>query len=229
MNAPVRFQQPTPLHRFSSDETLILQAAGLLPPQDDLALIDGQFVDRRTNQPVRFTLNEVLRMVELGALDPDERVELIDGELLDMSPQNAPHMEAKRILIRLLHRHLSDDIAIHVEGTLSLARGVSPMPDIFVHSTEIRVDEVRGPDVQLLIEVADSSLLYDLKLKAPLYARHGVTDYWVVDAYGRRIFVHRQPSPDGYADIRQIDRDGEIAPLAFPELIFRVADLPTTD
>lgn len=229
MNAPVRLQQPTLQHRFSSDETLILQAAGLLPSKDDLALINGQFVDRRTEEPVRFTLEDLFLMVELGALDPDERVELIDGELLDMSPQNAPHMEAKRVLLKLLHRHLSDDIAIHVEGTLSLARGVSPIPDIFLHSLEKRVDEVRGPDVLLLIEVADSSLLRDLKLKASLYARHGVTDYWVVDAYGRRIFVHRQPSPDGYADIRQIDRDGEIAPLAFPELIVRVADLPTTD
>jgi len=132
-------------------------------------------------------------------------------------------------LLRMLHRDLSDDIAIHVEGTLSLARGVSPMPDIFLHSVNTRVDEVRGPDVLLLIEVADSSLLRDLILKASLYARHGVTDYWVVDAYGRRIFVHRRPGPDGYGEITQVDRDGEVVPLAFPDLTVRVADLPTTD
>ncbi len=229
MNAPVRFQQPTPLHRFSSDETLIMQAAGLLPSNEDLALVDGRLINRTTNEPVRFTLDEVLLMVDIGALDPDERVELIDGELLDMSPQNAPHMEAKRILLKLLHRELSDDVAIHVEGTLSLARGVSPMPDIFLHSVDTRVDEVRGPDVLLLIEVADSSLLRDLNLKASLYARHGVADYWVVDAYGRRIFVHRQPEPDGYGEVTQVDRDGEVVPLAFPNLTVRVADLPATD
>ena len=229
MNAPVRFQQSTPLHRFTHDEILIMQAAGLLPCDDELALVDGRFIDRTTSEPVRFTLDEVFLMVELGALDPDERVELIDGELLDMSPQNAPHMEAKRILLRMLHRDLSDDIAIHVEGTLSLARGVSPMPDIFLHSVNTRVDEVRGPDVLLLIEVADSSLLRDLNLKASLYARHGVTDYWVVDAYGRRIFVHRQPGPDGYGEITQVDRDGEVVPLAFPDLTVRLADLPTAD
>jgi Uma2 family endonuclease len=229
MNAPVRFQQSTPNHRFTHDEILIMQAAGLLPSNDNLTLIDGRFVDPTTKEPIQFTLEEVLHMVELGALDPDERVELIDGELLDMSPQNAPHMEAKRILIKLLHRHLSDDIAIHVEGTLSLARGVSPVPDIFIHSTDKRVDEVRGPDVRLLIEVADSPLLYDLKLKASLYARYGVADYWVVDAYGRRIFVHRQPGPDGYGKITQVDRDGEVVALAFPDLTMRVADLPTAD
>ena len=229
MNAPVRFQQSTPHHRFTPDEIIIMQAAGLLPSNDDLALVDGRFVDRTTDEPVRFTLEEVFLMVELGALDRDERVELIDGELLDMSPQNAPHMEAKRILVKLLHRHAPDDVAIHVEGTLPLARGVGPIPDIFLHSLEKRVDEVRGPDVLLLIEVADSSLLYDLKLKASLYARHGVADYWVVDAYGRRIFVHRKPGPDGYGEVLQVDRDGEVIPLAFPDLTVRVADLPTAD
>jgi len=229
MNAPVRFPQSTPYHRFTSDEVLIMQAAGLLPSNDNLTLVDGRFVDRTTDEPVRFTLEEVFLMVELGALDPDERVELIDGDLLDMSPQNAPHMEAKRILLTRFVRELGDDIAVHVEGTLSLARGVSPMPDIFLHSLEKRVDEVRGADVLLLIEVADSSLLRDLNLKAALYARHGVADYWVVDAYGRRIFVHRQPGPDGYGEVLQVDRDGEVIPLAFPELTVRVADLPTAD
>lgn len=191
MNAPVRFQQPTPHHRFTHDEIIIMQAAGLLPSNDNLALIDGRFVDFTTDEPVRFTLEEVLHMVELGALDPEKRVELIDGELLDMSPQNAPHMYAKQMLLKLFVRELGDDIDVHVEGTLSLARGINPSPDIWLHTAIKRVDEVRGPDVLLLIEVADSFLLRDLKLKASLYARHGVADYWVVDAYGRRIFVHR--------------------------------------
>jgi len=229
MNAPVRFQQPTPHHRFTHDEIVIMQAAGLLPSDDDLAVVDGRFVDRTTNAAIDFSLEQVFLMVELGALAPDERVELIDGELLDMSPQNAPHMYAKQMLLKLFVRELGDDIDVHVEGTLSLARGANPSPDLWLHAADKRVDQVRGPDVLLLIEVADSSLLRDLNLKASLYARHGVTDYWVVDAYGRRIFVHRQPGPDGYREITQVDRDGEVVPLAFPDLTVRVADLPTTD
>lgn len=229
MNAPVRFPQSTSLHRFTHDEIIIMQAAGLLPSNDNLAMIDGRFVDRISNEPVRFTLEEVFLMVELGSLDPDERVELIDGELLDMSPQNAPHMYAKQMLLKLFVRHLGDDVDVHVEGTLSLGRGANPSPDIWLHAADKRVNEVRGPDVLLLIEIADSSLLRDLNLKASLYARYGVTDYWVVDAYGRRIFVHRQPGPDGYGEITQVDRDGDVVPLAFPELTLRVADLPTTD
>ena len=229
MNAPVRFQQPTPHHRFTHDEIVIMQAAGLLPSDKNLALVDGRFVDPATDAPIDFTLEQVFLMVELGALSPDERVELIDGELLDMSPQNAPHMYAKQMLLKLFVRELGDDIDVHVEGTLSLARGANPSPDLWLHAADKRVDQVRGPDVLLLIEVADSSLLRDLNLKASLYARHGVADYWVVDAYGRRIFVHRQPGPDCYGEVLQVDRDGEVIPLAFPDLIVRVSDLPTTD
>nr|WP_295112957.1 Uma2 family endonuclease [uncultured Caulobacter sp.] len=227
MNAPVRLLQ-TPRHRFTPEEALILRKAGIVPPENKVALVDGMLVSEEA-QPFRFTLDEVFHMVELGVLDPDARVELIDGELVEMSPQNAPHMEAKRYLLTLFVRQLADDVAVQVEGSLRLAPRVSPSPDIWLHSTAIRVDHARGPDVLLLVEVADSSLLRDLNLKAELYARHGVPDYWVVDAYGRRIFVHRQPTPEGYAEVLEIGRETGIAPLAFPELVIRPGDLPVID
>jgi Uma2 family endonuclease len=56
-----------------------------------------------------------------------------------------------------------------------------------------------------------------------------VKDYWVVDAYGRRIFVHRGPTLEGYGEITELNRDGAIAPLAFPDLTVKVADLPSGD
>jgi len=227
MNAPVRLP-PTPRHRFTEDAARILEAAGVLTSTDAVRLVDGRLT-RSDGQPVRFTLDDVLQMVELGALDRDQRVELIDGELLEMSPQNAPHMEAKRFLVTLFIRRLSDNVAVHVEGTLNLAPGASPSPDIWLHDTATRVDQVRGPDVSLLVEIADTSLLRDLGLKADLYARHGVADYWVVDAYGRRIFVHRSPSHEGYGQVLEIGREDAIAPLAFPNLMIRAGDLPIVD
>ena len=40
-----------------------------------------------------------------------------------------------------------------------------------------------GPeDVHLVIEVADTSLAWDLGVKVPLYARHGIPEAWVIDA-----------------------------------------------
>lgn len=227
MNAPVHL--PTPYHRFSQDEVARMSRAGILPPIEAVEVRDGRPVEGGSERPFRFILDDIWRMIDVEALDPDARVELIDGDLLDMAPQNAPHMYVKQMLMKLLTRRLADDVDIHVEGTLSLARGANPSPDIWLPAADKQVTDVRGEDVLLLIEVADSSILRDLGLKASLYARHGVADYWVVDAYGRRIFVHRRPSPEGYAEITEFDRDGQIAPLAFPDLMVKVADLPSGD
>jgi len=55
----------------------------------------------------------------------------------------------------------------------------------------MRAEHVRGRDVLLLIEIADTSLHYDLGEKAALYRQHGVRDYWVIDLVSRQTHVHR--------------------------------------
>lgn len=177
-------------------------------------------------EAARFTLDDVFEMMRIGALDPDAKVELIDGELVEMSPQNSPHMYARHAIGRRLIRELGDGVYVHIEGTLRLAPRTAPSPDIFLHAASVRAENVRGPDVLLLIEIADRSLTRDLRAKAGLYARHGVADYWVVDAVGRRIFVHREPTPEGYAEVSEVPTGGAIAPLAFPDFVFRTEEIP---
>ena len=76
-----------------------------------------------------------------------------------------------------------------------------------------------------MIEVADSSLSYDLTIKAPLYARFGVREYWVVEAWSLITHVHREPTAAGYASVRQVAADVEQAPLLVPELKVTMAKL----
>ena len=78
-------------------------------------------------------------------------------------------------------------------------------------------------EAALIVEVSHSTLSYDRREKARLYALAGVTDYWIinVDQEPAQIEIHRQPVPDeaqphgfGYRD-RTIHRAGEIIqPLA---------------
>ena len=212
MKSSVEPSDSLPRHVFSTEDTARLVAAGMATGVEEEA--------------TKFTLDDVFEMMRIGALNPDAKVELIDGELVEMSPQNSPHMEAKRVLVRRLSGALPTSIAFHVEGTLRLAPDEAPSPDFFLHSTTFQPDKVRGPDVLLLIEVADSSLVRDLKIKAALYARHGVRDYWVVDAMRQRIFVHRLPEPTGYAEVTEIPLGGAITPLAFPDFVFRADEIP---
>jgi Uma2 family endonuclease len=53
----------------------------------------------------------------------------------------------------------------------------------------------------LAIEVAVSSLAYDKGLKARLYARQSVREFWVVDANERITWIHTGPSENGWSSI----------------------------
>ena len=70
----------------------------------------------------------------------------------------------------------------------------------------------RPSDVLLAIEVADTTLVRDRDVKLPLYARHGVPEAWLVDIEGRRLSVHRDPGPDGYASVTVADDLAALSP-----------------
>jgi Uma2 family endonuclease len=184
-------------------------------------------LEQQSRTTYRFTLDDVFKMIEAGVLAPDARVELIEGELIQMAPQNAPHMEAKRALAKLLYSALPETVALHIEGTLRLAPSTAPEPDLFMHIASVRPDQVRGPDVLLLIEVSDTTLGDDLGPKARLYARYGVPEYWVLDVASRKLTVHTDPRPDGYARLRLVEPDEPVAPERLPGVELRLADLPS--
>ena len=66
-------------------------------------------------------------------------------------------------------------------------------PGILVHPIEIPPPDVRGGDAPLVVEVADSSLNYDMNTKAPVYTAHGVREYWLINTGTLFTMVHRQP------------------------------------
>ena len=70
-------------------------------------------------------------------------------------------------------------------------------PDLCLYPKRILPEDVRGPDILLAIEVAVASLGYDKRLKAKIYASHGVREFWVIDAAKRVAWIHRQPHFDG--------------------------------
>jgi Uma2 family endonuclease len=71
-------------------------------------------------------------------------------------------------------------------------------------------------DVNLVIEVADSSLSTDLGDKAALYAEAMIPEYWVVDLLNDVVHVHRDPHCDGsWGNVTTLARGESIAaPLA---------------
>ncbi|MEE9320097.1 MAG: Uma2 family endonuclease [Granulosicoccus sp.] len=80
-----------------------------------------------------------------------------------------------------------------------------PQPDFAVLKPrdDFYIDSHPQPmDVLLVVEVSDSSLRYDRKIKMPLYAKYGMPEAWLIDLQGSTLTVHRDPQPDSYGDVR---------------------------
>lgn len=78
----------------------------------------------------------------------------------------------------------------------------------------------------LLVEIlSPSNAAYDLTIKAELYARAGVPEYWVVRPAERDLLLHSQPEPAAgrYLQVQHIAPDGE---LDSPTLPFRAPIAP---
>jgi Uma2 family endonuclease len=164
--------------------------------------------------PARLTVDEVFDLTAAGVLREGEKFELIDGEIVPMAAAKADwHEIMKSRLTRALARGLPDSLRLFVEPSITFAPDLLLEPDLAVWPTGERPRDVRGPDLALLIEVADSSISYDLRVKAPRYARHGVRDYWVVDAVRQTIRVHRLPGEAGYADVDEFEAHQPVAAM----------------
>ncbi len=77
----------------------------------------------------------------------------------------------------------------------------------------------------LLIEVADSSLDYDLGEKSNLYAEAGILDYWVIDIPAQQVHVLRNPGLDGYQSHQTISGNERLVPLLVKNRFLDVANL----
>jgi Uma2 family endonuclease len=167
-----------------------------------------------------FTFDDCLRMAEAGILSPAERVELISGEIVVMSPTSPRHGVAVDRTTRAMIRLAGDRAIVRTQGTVVLDRFAAPQPDLaLLHPKE---DEYlsKNPgaeDILLIIEVADSSLDYDMTVKLGLYAILGIHEYWVADLQNRRLFVHTEPRSDRYSVLRELKPGDSVAPLLLPD------------
>ena len=149
-----------------------------------------------------YTREEVNRMEETGVLVG--KYELLEGHLIDKMGQNPPHASS-------LHRMHGWLIRIYgsarvrnqvpIEVAVKDRRRNEPQPDIAVvaeDKPEYDDRHPRGDELVLIVEIADSNSRFDLTVKAALYARAGVPEYWVLYVPKRVIGVHRGLQQEAY-------------------------------
>ena len=204
------------IRRFTAAETDAMVASGIVPASERGGVGAGR----------RFTVAEYLALGEAGILAKEERIELLDGEIIQMAPIGNRHLISVDWLADLLREGIGRQAMVQVRGSIQLDDASAPEPDIAVIPRR-SINDI-GPtlpsDVYFLVEVADSSLEFDLGEKLARYAAAGIPEVWVANLRAGELVVNTEPQGAAYTNVRVIPLDGRASPEAFPDVILELAD-----
>lgn len=168
--------------------------------------------------------DEYEQLIAIGRL-ADERVELVAGRMVTMSPQGSRHLAVVRRMATALRRQVPAEHDVTARSPLALGALSMPEPDVAI--TPPVSDREYPRDAVLVVEVADSSLAYDLGVKARLYAAARVPTYWLVDLTRDEVRVHTGPDGEGdsasYREVSTLDASGVLRLAAFPAVAIEIA------
>ena len=153
-------------------------------------------------------------MAEVDILDSDERVELIEGEIIQMSPIGDKHLGTVSRITALLVPRLLGTYNVHTQSPVKIGQYSEPEPDLMVtpHRDDFYASTGIYPkDVLLLIEVADTTLIKDIRIKVPLYAKASIPEVWIVDLKDDVIHQYADLQSDQYRQRDKFTRDDQIA------------------
>ncbi len=171
------------------------------------------------------TVDDYHRMGEAGILTDDDRVELIEGELVAMAPIGSEHIATTNALNRLLVLAVGDRGIVSVGNPVRLTRYSEPQPDfsILKPRDDYRRTLPRPEDTVLAVEVANTSLDYDRKVKLALYARSGIPEVWIVNLAAAEVEVYQSPVADLYTSVTRAGRSDSLTINAIPGVLIPVA------
>jgi Uma2 family endonuclease len=175
-----------------------------------------------------WTREEYERVVETGAFE-GWKIELVAGVLHDMAPKSAQHTGTLHKLLRELREVSSErPLDVHPQMPLAISADSLPEPDIAVVPEDPEGDcySAHHPTTAVLVvEVADLSLQYDREVKAAIYARAAIPEYWIVNLVARLLEVYREPTGDTYGSLTILGLSDQVSPLFAPEVSLPVTQL----
>lgn len=159
----------------------------------------------------RFSVDQYHQLFQIGVLDDSTRTELLAGWIIDKMTHNPGHDATVDRLAELIRDRVPKPWRVRVQSAITTADS-EPEPDIVVAEGPADRYNQRHPgpaDIQILTEVADTSLDRDRKLKAAVYAQAGISAYWIVNLPESLVEVYTQPTgPAPTPQYQQIDRFG---------------------
>ena len=174
----------------------------------------------------KWSLDDYHQMIESGLL-AERSLELINGEIIEMSPEGVSHSFYCRGTAKYPRSILGNRAEVSEAHPITLPNDSEPEPDIAIVRTPDTLYQTRHPfpeDIFWLIEIANSTLAKDLGVKRDLYARAGIPEYWVMNLQTSEVVIFRDLIDNKYrAEICL--NDGNISPLAFPDISIYISRL----
>jgi Uma2 family endonuclease len=180
-------------------------------------------------QPFKWTGAEYHRLGDEGFFR-GQRVQLIEGSIIEMSPQKHPHTASIDLTFWAIESVFGVGWWVRNQAPLKLSEISEPEPDVAVVRGGPREWTDHPTTAELVIEVSDTTLRFDLGGKAATYAKALIPEYWVVDLVHRQLIVHRQPKRPRsgaarFDEVAVYEADAVVKPLAKPKVSVKVADL----
>jgi Uma2 family endonuclease len=173
----------------------------------------------------RWTVAEIEAATRAGIIDEDERFELIGGEIVPMDAKGLHHERLKNALSYHFVHHTPEQFRMAVVTTFRLGEDSFVEPDFIFFRKADGLANLNPRTALLAVEVADSSLKWDLGRKARIYANFGIPELWVVEAVSRIAHVHRRPGLEGYSEIVKFSEDELLVSKAVPGLTMTLSEL----
>ncbi|WP_414530752.1 Uma2 family endonuclease [Nodularia chucula] len=176
----------------------------------------------------KFSVQQYHQMLASGILREDDRVELLRGEIIEMSPIGTKHAACVNRLVNLLVQLLDKRAIIAAQNPVVLNNNSEPQPDVALVQPRNDFYATAHPqpqDIFLLIEVADSTVMYDREEKIPLYAEANIMEVWLVDINAEMVEVYQQPTGGTYQLMHKLTRDERLSIKAFPDINITVKQI----
>jgi len=159
-----------------------------MPPVESVAAIPNDLI-------LRLSIEQYHAIIQAGILTDDDSVELLEGWLVFKMPKNPPHRVTTRLVRTALENILPPGWYVDSQEPITLSNS-EPEPDIVVVRGDTRQYLDRHPgaeDIALIIEVSDTTLQRDRTVKKRIYARAGISLYWIVNLVEEQVEVYSQP------------------------------------
>jgi len=173
-----------------------------------------------------WTVDEFHRMAAAGLLDETDRVELIEGEMIDMAPIGSKHAFIVNRISQLFSASVGGQCLVSTQNPVRLGERSEPQPDIALLRSGNYMEALpTAAEVLLIVEVSDSTIEYDRDVKLGLYARHGISEVWLLDVNAGEITVHREPTEGQYRLMRKPMADESVSPLLVPGVAIALTEV----